>query len=399
MKILGLSCVYPNPAEPLLGGFVRARLERVADSAEVKVVAPVPVFDYWSALHGKGLFYAAVPARIEDGPIEVLHPRWVHPPFGSALLANLLYAEIVRPVKRLRRRFPFELIDAHFAYPTGVAAGLLARAMGVPFLITLRGNETMYARRPGCRMLMRRELRRAARVICVSERLRDFALLLGVEPAKAVTIPNGIDKQRFHPRDRVQSRRACGLPENAPIVLSAGTLIERKGHHRVIRALHELRREGVEAHLAIAGAAGREGHYEAEIRRLVAELDMQSSVTFLGAVTPDRMPEVMSAADVLCLASTREGWPNVVHEAMGCGAPVVATDVGGVPDMIPSEAYGAIVPVDDAAALRDALWQALAKNWDREEIARMAGARSWERVGLEVTEQMRAVIEEAARKR
>jgi glycosyltransferase involved in cell wall biosynthesis len=84
---------------------------------------------------------------------------------------------------------------------------------------------------------------------------------------------------------------------------------------------------------------------------------------------------------------------------MGCGAPVVATDVGGVPDMIPSEAYGAIVPVDDAAALRDALRQALAKNWDREEIARMAGARSWERVGLEVTEQMRAVIEEAARKR
>jgi glycosyltransferase involved in cell wall biosynthesis len=392
MKILSLSCVYPNPAEPLLGVFVRARLRRVAESAEVKVMAPVPVFDYWSARNGKGMFYARVPARMEDGPIEVLYPRWIHLPFGAALHAILLCAEILIPVRRLHSRFAFELIDAHFACPTGIAAGLLARAVGVPFLVTLRGNETLYAKRFLCRLLMRRELRRAARVICVSDRLRDFAISLGVESAKAITIPNGIDTERFRPHDRAQSRREMGLPQKGRIVLTAGGLIERKGHHRVIRALDELRREGLEAHLAIAGAAAREGHYEAEIRGLVAKLGMESTVTFLGAVKPERMPVAMSAADVFCLASTREGWPNVVHEAMACGTPVVATDVGGVPDMIPSAEYGVIIPIDDAVALRDALRQALTKSWDCEAIARLARARSWEKVGLEVVEQMQAVL-------
>jgi glycosyltransferase involved in cell wall biosynthesis len=97
--------------------------------------------------------------------------------------------------------------------------------------------------------------------------------------------------------------------------------------------------------LLIAGSAGREGRFEERIREVVSQLQMESKVRFLGQVAPAVLPELMSAADLLCLASSREGWPNVVHEAMGCGAPIVATDVGGVADMVPSESYGVRHPV------------------------------------------------------
>ena len=163
-----------------------------------------------------------------------------------------------------------------------------------------------------------------------------------------------------------------------------------------MRALHELRAEGVRACLVIVGSAGPEGTYEEPLRKLAAELGLQDQVRFLGQVAPEALPELMSAADVLCLATTREGWPNVVHEALACGTPVVATDVGGIPDMIPSLEHGFVVPVNHAAALREALREALARSWDHAAISARARARSWDQVAAEVLAQMQQVLTEQA---
>jgi glycosyltransferase involved in cell wall biosynthesis len=119
---------------------------------------------------------------------------------------------------------------------------------------------------------------------------------------------------------------------------------------------------------------------------------MESRVRFLGQVSSSVLPELMSAADVFCLASNREGWPNVVHEAMGCGTPVVAANVGGVADMVPSESYGFVVPVNDPAALREALDKALSRTWDHDAISAWAASRSWENVAREVVEEFAAVL-------
>jgi glycosyltransferase involved in cell wall biosynthesis len=108
----------------------------------------------------------------------------------------------------------------------------------------------------------------------------------------------------------------------------------------------------------------------------------------LGAVSPKEMVKLMSAADLLCLASSREGWPNVVHEAMACGTPVVATRVGGVPEMIPSPSYGILVPVNEGEALSKALNQGLTQNWDRRLIAQWAHSRPWEKVACEVLQEL-----------
>jgi len=388
LRILSVSTVFPNPRETGLGLFVRARLERMAELADIVVVAPVARFDYSQAPGGEG----AIPRRRQEGRLKVMHPRWLYPPLAGAWNGVFLFLALAGLACRLRRRFRFEVIDAHFGHPEGVAGALLGALLSCPVVITLRGNETMHARYRLRRYWMAWALRRATRVIAVSERLRQFAVSLGAAEERTRTIPNGIDVSIFYPRDRQRLRRDLGMTEG-PSIVSAGYLIERKGHHRVVRALASLRGNGIAAELWIVGGPGREGEFETEIRREVEQAGLREQVHFTGAVAPARLAEYLSAADVFCLASTREGWPNVVHEALGCGAPVVATDVGGIPDMLPSGEYGMIVPPADQSALEQALRQALAKPWDRDRIAQWGQARSWEQVAAEAVGQLRAAAE------
>ena len=204
-------------------------------------------------------------------------------------------------------------------------------------------------------------------------------------------IPNGVDTGIFYPRDRAACLSRHGLPENAHVVLSAGSLIERKGHHLIVEAIAGLHRRGIPAYLAIAGGPGREGNFEREIRTAIATHGLERFVFMPGAVTPDAMAELMSAADVFCLASSREGWPNVVHEALACGTPAVAADVGAVPDMIPSPRFGTVLPSREPAELEAALERALRGEWDRGAIAEWGRSRSWDRVAAEVLDRMRGI--------
>jgi glycosyltransferase involved in cell wall biosynthesis len=237
-------------------------------------------------------------------------------------------------------------------------------------------------------------MRRASRIFAVSERLREFAITLGADPDKVKTIPNGIDTAIFFPRDRHACRIAHGFALDRLLIVSAGALVERKGHHRIISVLQVLITAGLEADLVIAGGPGPEGDYEKTLRQLVSSLALERSVRFLGPVTSETMAEVMSAADLFCLASSNEGWPNVVHEALACGTPVVATDVGAVPEMLAGGRNGLVVPLDDSAALRNAIEFALQKEWDRSAISGWGQARSWEHVAVDVLEQMRDIVAE-----
>lgn len=392
LRILSLSCVYPNPADPSLGTFVRARIQAMARGAEVRFIAPLLPFDY-----AKRVWKAAVPRRRRDGRVEVLHPRWLYVPGTGALTALLLAAQMLPLVLRLRRQFDFQVIDAHFGYPDGIAAALLARATGRPFTVTLRGAELLHARYRLRRLLMRWALTRASRVIAVSEELRRFALGLGVDAARSCVIANGLDGAIFYPRDRAAARRKHGLAIEGKYILTAGHLIELKGHHRVVAALKQLHAQGIPAKLLIAGGrpgAGLPG-YEAQIRQAIADCGLQDSVRLLGHVSAETLAELMAAVDVFCLASAREGWPNVVQEALGCGTPVVATRVGAVPEMLPEDSLGFIVPPGDVEALAEALHQALARAWDHAAIAAWARHRSWDQVADEVLITMRQIVREA----
>lgn len=393
MRILSLSLVYPNPAEPGLGLFVRSRLQHVAQGAELKVIAPVPITDY-SNPAGRRLRGRDVPFSREDGAVEVLHPRWAYPPAGTPLNVLCLAARLLPAVVALRRRFPFEVIDAHFGYPEGAVAALLGKMLGCPFMVTLRGSELVFARYRPRRACLRWTLRRAAAVVAVSEELRAFAVRHGAGPGRLAVIPNGIDRDVFRPRGREECRARWGIDPDARVILSAGELIEAKGHHLAVGAVKRIADAGRDVHLFIAGGVARGGaRFDAEIRRLVADLGLETRVTLLGWRNPREMAELMCAADVFCLASYIEGWPNVVNEALACGTPVVASKVGAVPQMLPSETYGITVPPRDQAALTAALERALDRGWDRAAISAWGQSRSWQNVAAEVLSLLSSVIE------
>jgi teichuronic acid biosynthesis glycosyltransferase TuaC len=387
LRVLTLSTVFPSVGHPGRGGFVRERIRNMAMGASVTVLAPVPFFS-------RASHRTLAISTVEDDPFRVLAPKWIYPPLIGWMNPVWLFLRLLWPAARLRRVSRYQIIDSHFGFPDGCAATLLAAVFRCPFTVTLRGSEVLHAEYPLRRQAMRFAFQRAARIIAVSERLRKFAIDLGAEPAKVKTIPNGVDTARFFPRDQGESRRKYGLPLDRQIILSAGHLIELKGHHRVVRALAGLHRRGIAVDLVIVGGPGEVRSYEKEIRQTVTELGLEKHVHFLGQVPQQEIAELMAAADLFCLGSSREGWPNVVNESLACGLPVVATDVGAIPQMIPSESYGMIVPAGDAAALENALEKALLRNWDRGAIAEWGKSRSWVQVAREVLEEMRQVVNE-----
>lgn len=387
MKVLSLSTVFPRPDEPRLGLFVHNRLVHLAELAEVRVLAPVA----WIEAAGKGLRRPRLGAETirREGELEVTHARWYYPPGIGGLNGHFLAWSLQAAVARIRREFRFDIIDAHFGYPEGVAAGLLARRWNCPYTVTLRGNETMHGRGGVKARLMKAALRGATGVIAVSAPLAEWAVSAGVAPGRVTVIPNGIDKRIWKPGDRAADRKELGMDDTRVHVLSAGYLIERKGHHRVVQALPALHRAGIPADLWIAGDTGREGDCREKIAKLVEDGGLNGRVHLIGGVPETALARYMGACDVFCLASEREGWPNVVNEALACGAPVVATRVGGVPEMLPREEFGVVVAPGDQEDLNAGLVKALRRQWDRERIAAWGGARGWGEVAVEVMEALR----------
>ncbi len=390
MRVLVLSTVFPNPVQPSFGVFVRERMQRVARDAEVVVVAPVAWFPLDRLVRGRER--AAIPREERQGSLRVLHPRVLSIPRFGKWLDGVFYALSLLPFLRsLRRTFPFDVIDAHFAFPDGLAAVLLGRVLGCPATITLRGSIVRLSRYRLHRPQLRWALDRAAAVFSVSGFLRDVAAGLGIAPGRIRVVPNGVDTERFRPRDRVATRRALDLPSDRPITLSVGTLGAHKGHHRVIGRLPEV----IAAHpdllhviigISLPGYEGRPA-----LERQVRELGLERHVMIVGERPHEEIPYWLAAADVFCLATRSEGWPNVLLEALACGRPVVATRVGGVPEIVTDPAFGILVPPADDAALAAALREALSRSWDASAMVAHAATHSWDRVAATVVETLRSV--------
>jgi glycosyltransferase involved in cell wall biosynthesis len=395
LNVLSISIEYPNPCEPGKGLFVRARLQAMAKLINLKVLAPVALLDYANP-DNRVLGPRDLPRSLDDGAAQVFYPRWIYPPHGGFVNAFFLFFRLLWPLRRFKRLLQMDVLDSHFVHPDGIAAALAAWILRKPFIVTARGSEIRHEQFRMRKFWMGWALRRASRVIAVSDNLREFALRLGVQPKRVKVIPNGIDSDVFFPRDRMLCRATHDISQGAMVILSAGDLAEIKGHHRVIRALEFLRGSGVSAELIIAGGIGRSGRYAEVLRSEVAHRGLEGHVRFLGEVRQPQLAELMSAADVFCLASSREGCPNVVTEALACGTPVVATNVGAVPRLVPTEQYGHVVPVNEPEALVCALRDGLRRTWDRASIAAWGGARSWGQVADEVVTEIRQVAAEAS---
>lgn len=365
LRLLTYTTLYPNPEQPRHGIFVEQRLRQLVRSGEAAshVVAPVP----WLL---RDVSVRQIPAHEVRHEIPIDHPRYpVVPKVGMSIAPALLAATTMRALERARRAgHDFAAIDAHYLYPDGVAAVWLARRLRKPVVLTARGSDVnllpLYT-------LPRRQILWAAKharaIITVSRALEERLVALGVPADRVTTLRNGVDLDFFRPVDREAARR--GLDLDGPTLLSVGHLEEHKGHRIVIEALAAL--PGTT--LVIAG----DGPQAGALRSFARSLGVADRVRFVGVLPQNELPTWYGAADALALASSREGMPNVVLEALACGTPVVATAVGGVPEIVSTPAAGVLMVRRDAAALVDAFQTLTRSGHDRAAARRHAERFDW----------------------
>jgi len=371
LRILTFSTLFPNAAQPVNGVFVENRLCHLVASGmvEARVIAPVPWFPSTHPRFNAWAKFAAAPRHEVRHGIEIWHPRYpVIPKVGMSVAPALLYAWTRGLVRRLAREWEFDLIDAHYFYPDGVAAALLARMLNKKLVITARGTDlNLIPRYALPRHQIRWAAARADGVITVCEALRQALLALGTPGSKVHTLRNGVDLVGFQPRDRTKALMA--LKQDGKVLVSVGLLIERKGHHLVIETLTRL--PGLT--LLIVGDGPDRAALEAQAR----EMGVADRVRFLGQVPHDQLPEIYSAADALVLASSREGWANVLLEAMACGTPVVATDVWGTREAVCAPEAGQLVAARTVDGLVEGIERLFRAPPDRAATRRYAEQFSW----------------------
>ena len=393
-RLVVFTTLFPHAGQPGAGLFIRERMFRVARVLPLVVVAPVPWFPFQRLIRKwKPGFRPPAPTKEMQEGIEVLHPRFLSIPGAFKWLDGFLMALGCLPTMlRVKRRFGFNLIDGHFAYPDGYAATLLGRWLHTPVTITLRGTEVPLSRDPRRRRRMVKALDHAARIFSVSQSLKRHVMDLGVPGDKILVVGNGVDMTKFHRLPREEVRQQLGLPPDAPVLISVGALVERKGFHRVMECLPDLRKRFPGLRYLIVGGASPEGDWRDHLERTAAALGLADCVTFLGALRPAELRLPLSAADVFVLATRNEGWANVFLEAMACGLPVVTTDVGGNREVVATVDLGTVVPFGDKNALTQAIEGALERSWDREAIVAYAGANDWsQRVGV-LTDEFATIV-------
>ena len=372
IHLLVFTSLYPNAEQPRHGLFVEERLRHLVDFGAITatVVAPVPWFPFRNASFGAYARYAAVPAIEERHGISILHPRYpLIPKFGMSIAPSLMYYALLPVLRKLQTAgAAFDLLDAHYFYPDGVAAARLGTALGIPVVITARGSDvTWIPRYRRCRVQIQKAARSAAAVVTVSQALKRTLAALNVNPEKTTVLRNGVDLDRFKPHDRSEIRTRLGL--HGPVWLTVSNLVALKGVDIVIEALAQV----PHATLLIAG----DGPEESRLRERAERLDLLTRVHFLGAVAQSELCSYYNAADVLVLASSREGMPNVVLEALACGTPVLATPVGGVPELITCPEAGELMRERSAEALVVA-WTALQlRKVDRVATRKFAEGLGW----------------------
>jgi glycosyltransferase involved in cell wall biosynthesis len=304
--------------------------------------------------------------------LVVHHPRYpVIPWIGMSLAPFLLYQATLPVLRRLVSSSAngFDAIDAHYLYPDGVAAVWLGRTLGLPTVVTARGTDVnLIPRHPVPRMLIRQAITGATALIAVSAALKQALVALGAPEEKVAVLRNGVDLALFQPTERAVARAALGLTR--PTLLSVGHLIERKGHHRIIEAMPRL----PEFDLLIVG----EGPLRDRLADLSNRLGLRDRVRLLGVRPHGELPSIYGAADILVLASSREGWANVLLEAMACGTPVVASNIWGNPEVVRERAAGLIAERNTPDGIAAAVRQLFSDLPDRAATRAYAEEFSWD---------------------
>jgi glycosyltransferase involved in cell wall biosynthesis len=375
LKVLVFTTLYPNPSFYNHGIFVENRVRNTAGLGDIDftVLAPVPYFPMSGAVFGRYGKFARVCRQETRHQLEVHHPSYlIIPKVGMIFGPQLLYQSARRTLRRLTnegRRF--DVIDAHYFYPDGVAAALLAKEFEIPLVVTARGSDiTQIAKFAIPRKQITSAARDAFAVVAVCEALRRDLLELGVDASRTVVLRNGVDLETFIPHPPEPLRERLNL--NRFTLISVGGLVPRKGHELAIRSLCQL----TDCDLLIVG----EGPDRRRLETLAKALSVAERVRMIGEVAHADLPKYYSACQASVLMSEREGWANVILESLACGTPVLGSDVGGTREIIQSPLAGFLLPERTVESLVTAVGQLRHAPPNRSDTRRYAQNFGWDAV-------------------
>jgi teichuronic acid biosynthesis glycosyltransferase TuaC len=375
LRVLTFSTLFPHAGKPNQGIFVENQTRHLAKSgaAEVRVVAPLALAPWPLSRASHYADSRSLPAEERRNDLQIYRPRYASLPMLGWRFNDAAIVRACRPVlQQLRDEgFDFDVIDAQFFWPCGVAAAALATEFNVPLSIKSRGADIhFWTGREAVRRKVQAAAARADGMLAVSASLRQNMIELGFAAEKIRVHYTGIDLAAFSPRDQQAARARLGF-KPGPLVASVGALIERKGHDLLIKAVAQL--PGVQ--LSIAG----QGPDEAALKALIASLGVGDRIRLLGSLPYAHLPDLYAAADISALCSKSEGLANVWVESMASGAPVVTFNVDGGPEAINCPEAGRLVPANQRtpAAVAAAIADLLQNRASRDAVRACAQRFSW----------------------
>lgn len=380
LRIAVVTRYFPSSGEPWQGRSAYQTIRVLSRHAKVKVFYPNAA--YPRSLQPRSRLYDSLdrsfaPPGVDVGYFDFPALPLVSRPFNGVLAARRLAPHV--------REFAPDLIFSIFLYPDSYAALLIAKQIGVPLVAMGIGSDIHSIGDPISAMYTRRVLRGADFVVTVSDDLRRRALAMRATPERSRSVVNGCDLSVFKVRDKVESRSQLGLSLDAECTVYIGRTDVKKGLRELVEAVAALQSSRPNLRLYMVG----QGPDRPSIEQAIRAHNAERYISLLPPCAPDDVAAWMSAADVVTLPSYMEGCPNVILEALACGRPVVATRVGGIPEIM-SEECGRLVPPRDAVALREALESALTTTWDARQISAHWG-RSWDTVAQELMDIFESV--------
>jgi glycosyltransferase involved in cell wall biosynthesis len=370
VRLLTLTTLFPNAVQPRHGIFIANRLRRLCDTGDVTstVIAAVPHFP------GAYRAQAGAPASEEILGLRVHHPRYANvPAIGMRLQPRLLAASILAEIRRRGLdAASFDVVDAHYFYPDGVAAARVAHELGKPLVISARGSDINVIGDIGfARRAMLAAARSAKGLIAVSQALAGRMQALGMPGDRIRVLRNGVDTSVFSPMARDDARATLGFAGDAPLVLGVGNLVAEKAWDVLIRAVARL----PGAQLVLVGEGPMRGALESLARDIAP-----GRVRFLPNMPQSDLRVAYAAADVMGLPSLREGWPNVVLESLACGTPVIAASVGGVPEILPPGSPAIVLEQRSAEAWSEGIERLVGARHAPSDVHAYAAAFGWDEV-------------------
>jgi glycosyltransferase involved in cell wall biosynthesis len=322
-RVLFISNLYPNPLRPTMGAFNRQQISALSEHCAVDVISPVP----WTMLRR----CRTTESRQEDG-VRVYHPTYFYlPRIWRHWYGLFFYWSIWRQATKLLDAGHYDLIYSSWLFPDAWAASRLAEKYGLPLVVKVHGSDVNKLV-PGSKVTTKsmHVVDCAKAVICVSAALKDRLVALGASDSKLELLYNGINRDIFSPGDKAAIRNQLGIGAEEFIVLFVGNLKKEKGIGELVAAYAAFERTAKQrSRLVVIGS----GPDQAFVHDLVARKGCSDKVSFLGGQPLEVIANWMNAASVLCLPSYMEGVPNVVLEALSCNTRIIATRVGGVPEL------------------------------------------------------------------